>query len=207
MKNEKLKPYLAKLDTKQGRQIVALVTLVIAIYMGMQVIKPAYDATNTAKKSAVSTKQQTQTKQKEYETLLPKLQSGKTLDVSTTLNRALPSKVIDTNILTLLTNLASQVDVQIPVYQPGVITPGANYQTTPVTMNVQGTFSNCIRFLSGLQGMVQVKKDGSIKAVGPIWNVKTLNITTADDGSSSMAITADMYSAPADTTATPGGTS
>jgi Tfp pilus assembly protein PilO len=196
MKNDSLSNFLKKLDTKQGRQIVVILTVLLAAYMGYSSLKPSYDAANQAKSQAASTRTATEELQKEYNTLIPQLQNSKASDISSALNIAMPTQVDNVNVDKLLSNLATQTGVQINTFTPGQVSEGTVYQTLPVTLTISGSYANCIRFMNGMQNMVSIKGNSAPKAVGPIWAITSVSLTAVDASNTNMNLAANMYLTP-----------
>jgi len=198
MNNPKLKQFLQKLDSKQGRQIVMALTALIAGYCIFQIIMPARDKANQIKEQTVGVQNSLKTAEAEYKQLLPKLQNTKTKDLSASLNKAMPSDIGDgSGLYRLLNNLAQQVGVDnpIPSFQPGAPTEGSNYRTVPVSLTIKGSYSNCLRFLNGLYNMVQIRKN-SVQAVGPLWQVQTVSLASDNPSVATMSLTSNMYLSP-----------
>ena len=207
MDNKALNDFLKKLDTKQGRQIIVILAVLIAAYMGYSSLKPSYDATNQAKAEAASTRTNTAELQKEYNTLLPQLQNSKASDISSALDMAMPTQIDNVNLDKLLNNLATQTGVQINTFTPGQPTEGTTYQTLPVTLTVSGTYTNCLRFMNGMQSMTSVKGNNAPKSVGPIWSITSIGLTATDASNTNMNLAANMYLTPSASNTKSGSTS
>lgn len=196
MKNQSLEQVFKKIDNKQGRQILVIVAVLVAAFFGWTSLKPSYEAANLAKQEAASTRTAAQDLQKEYNTLLPQLQNNKASDISNALNTAMPTQVDNVNVDKVLNNLATQTGVQINTFSPGQVTEGSSYQTLPISLTLSGSYINCLRFLGGLQSMVQIKGDKAPKAYGPIWAVTAVSLSSVDAASSTMNLSTNMYLTP-----------
>jgi Tfp pilus assembly protein PilO len=123
------------------------------------------------------------------------------------LTRSLPSEVEMSGILRQLTSSAAAAGVRVDTVTPTAVTPGAGYQTIPMTIVVAGRYFGIMNFVHNLRARTEIT-GSKVRSSGRLFRVDgmqfsggTSSATPGQAGLLQVTITVDAFtSAPADAT-------
>lgn len=205
----KVRMWLSKPDV---RRFIVLVAVAIAGVIGYVQVKGNLDAADQAKADTKSIQTMNAQTQADINKLRQQEQDsdrGDSLDA--VLKRALPPVVTWDAQFEYLTALAEATGGQLTSFTPGEPTDNAGLKQTQMSLAVECSFADCMRFVNGLQSLTRAKGK-TVVADGPLWTVDSISIagevatisaTLFQFSGATQAETADQAGAAAGTTTTP----